>query len=213
MKQLGWVADGYTHETEIGGECLFYRPLTSAERKDLWRLLSDEGPKGTTKTTLMIETMQSRIVGGWVDLHDVDLVDFRKATTLILMGSMTEPRDCRNLETGVKLEVGGKYPHLRHSSCDDCRVHWYDPETGTFHQQDGVYLDRPEGDTLLCEQPIGCPNGSWREPQALSEKNVLAYQHFLNCEATGDWDDDPIVKRNAAIIRRARHAGMAGVRR
>jgi hypothetical protein len=35
----------------------------------------------------------------------------------------------------------------------------------------------------------------------LSERNFLAYQHYLECRATGSFPDDAIVRRNARVLR------------
>lgn len=35
----------------------------------------------------------------------------------------------------------------------------------------------------------------------LSERSWQAYWHYLECKAVGQWPDDPIVRRNARIIR------------
>lgn len=40
----------------------------------------------------------------------------------------------------------------------------------------------------------------------LSEKNWQAYQHYQECKAVGEFPDDDIVRRNAAIIARAEKA-------
>lgn len=36
-----------------------------------------------------------------------------------------------------------------------------------------------------------------------SERSLLTYQHYLECRAVGHFPDDPIVRRNARIIRQA----------
>lgn len=35
----------------------------------------------------------------------------------------------------------------------------------------------------------------------LTDRNWEAYSHYLECKAVGSFPDDPIVRRNAAIIR------------
>lgn len=36
--------------------------------------------------------------------------------------------------------------------------------------------------------------------QELSERNLLALQHYQRCKAVGQFPDDALVRRNAAII-------------
>lgn len=36
--------------------------------------------------------------------------------------------------------------------------------------------------------------------EELSERNLWAWQHYLRCKAVGQFPDDPIVRRNAAIM-------------
>lgn len=42
--------------------------------------------------------------------------------------------------------------------------------------------------------------------QDLTDKNRLAYLHFLECDAVGAFPADAIVRRNAAIIKGAHEA-------
>jgi hypothetical protein len=34
----------------------------------------------------------------------------------------------------------------------------------------------------------------------LSEENQICFQHFKECKVTGQWPDDAVVRRNAALI-------------
>lgn len=49
----------------------------------------------------------------------------------------------------------------------------------------------------------GCPKGTPEQPLSLSLRNQRAYWHYQQCQATGQWPDDEIVRTNAAIIRQA----------
>ena len=49
--------------------------------------------------------------------------------------------------------------------------------------------------------PIGCPKGTAEEPKVFSPQNWAAFQHYRECRATGQFPDDQIVRRNAALIR------------
>ena len=53
-----------------------------------------------------------------------------------------------------------------------------------------------------CRDPSrGCPKGSPENPKTLLPCNEIAYEHYRECRAVGQFPDDPIVRRNAAIIR------------
>src|SRR3954464_6059038 len=53
-----------------------------------------------------------------------------------------------------------------------------------------------------CQDPNrGCPKGTPENPRSLCPENVEAYEHYLECRAIGSFPDDPIVHRNAALIR------------
>lgn len=66
---------------------------------------------------------------------------------------------------------------------------------------DGEYRERDASSPPECRTPKGCPKGTPEKSKALSSSNQLAYQHYLECKATGQWPDDAIVRRNAAVIR------------
>ena len=52
----------------------------------------------------------------------------------------------------------------------------------------------------MCRREEGCPKGTPENSRALSESNQRCYEHYLECRAVGKFPDDPIVRRNAAII-------------
>ncbi len=96
------------------------------------------------------------------------------------------------------------HPKFAARDCRHCRLWQYDDEKGTVKQRDGQ--DRPRFGPCLCEVPTKdgkslCPKGHWTEPVELSRRNIRAYNHYLECKATGNFPDDPIVGRNAGIIR------------
>lgn len=45
-----------------------------------------------------------------------------------------------------------------------------------------------------------CPKGSPENPKTLSPENELCYEHFLECQAVGQFPDDSVVRRNAKVI-------------
>ena len=66
---------------------------------------------------------------------------------------------------------------------------------------DGHPLRRAKGERKPCDfEPSACPKGSPTAGIALSRVNELVYTHYLECKAVGSFPDDPIVRRNAAII-------------
>lgn len=95
-------------------------------------------------------------------------------------------------------------------SCADCVKYLYnDRGPGKFGERlerKGKPIQRPRGVVTPC---MWCPKIAPGDPatpafaQELSEKNLLAYAHYLECSAVGDFPNDPIVRRNAAIIRAA----------
>ena len=54
-----------------------------------------------------------------------------------------------------------------------------------------------------CRDPErGCPKGTPEHPRTLLPENELAYEHYRECRAVGEFPDDAVVRRNAAIIRK-----------
>ncbi len=61
---------------------------------------------------------------------------------------------------------------------------------------------RPPGTFPPCRIPgVGCPKGTPENPRGLSTANQAAWRFDRECRAAGVFPDDPIVRRNAAIIR------------
>lgn len=53
-----------------------------------------------------------------------------------------------------------------------------------------------------CRDPArGCPKGCPENPNSLTPENELCWEHFRECDAVGRFPDDPVVARNAAVIR------------
>ncbi|AWM35908.1 hypothetical protein GobsT_63590 [Gemmata obscuriglobus] len=105
------------------------------------------------------------------------------------------------------------HPEIAARSCDDCARHLYhDRGPGQFGhrvERGGRPVARPRGVKPPCQWCPKVAPGDEPVPasaQDLSEKNRAAYLHFLECDAVGAFPPDPIVRRNAAIIRGARAA-------
>jgi hypothetical protein len=63
---------------------------------------------------------------------------------------------------------------------------------------------RPPGEKPPCQWCPKIPQGDAPVPTSavnLSRKNRAAYLHFKECDAIREFPEDPIVRRNAAIIR------------
>lgn len=64
-------------------------------------------------------------------------------------------------------------------------------------------MTRDRGELPPCKTCPKIPKGDEPFPhnaQELSDKNWKAYQHWRECRAVGNFPDDAIVRRNAAII-------------
>lgn len=48
---------------------------------------------------------------------------------------------------------------------------------------------------------VTCPKGHIDKQKGLSEKNLKAWGHYIECRAVGEFPEDSIVRRNAGIIR------------
>lgn len=95
------------------------------------------------------------------------------------------------------------YPAVAYRSCEDCQLHLYNEQTGRrLEDRDGRPKPRPKGTHPPCRAKLGaCPKGTPENPKSLSEKNVAAFRHYLECKAVGDFPNDAVVRRNAGIIR------------
>jgi hypothetical protein len=203
-RQLKYVADGYNQSCELGGVQIVFRPMTLHERHDLWTLAPNR--------KLLEEFLQSRIVIGWqhLQIQDLEPMEFRRALDLIFRpGDKQAVEDARNLMEGTKLQATkwGKFNSW--DVCGHCQKNWFDPITNVTAMQDGVAIPR-EGQPLLCDVPGGCPVGHHSKRNSFSPKNKLAYQFHQQCASFESWPDDPIVKQNAELIRRAQNEAMDG---
>lgn len=198
------IPDGYTIHGEFDNRRFSYRPALHAERMDVMR--------GHRSEDMVREFLLRHVVWaefGWESWFDSDI----QALFLICLG-ITGPqrggdwepnweyRDATNLRDGVILEQN--HPQFAARSCEDCLKYWFDDDTGKIlSKPDGTKRLRPEGAVALCQTPSGCPKGTPDNQSVLSQKNRMAWKHFQECEAVGQFPDDPIVRRNARIIREA----------
>lgn len=108
---------------------------------------------------------------------------------------------------------------LEHSelpTCSDCRKWLHDPDNGWKRSSRGDKDNERRSDNpppcFRCpkvplqrrKQPINkVPLPTWRDAHELSAMNQIAYHHYLECKAVGQFPDDAIVRRNAGLIRQA----------
>jgi len=91
-------------------------------------------------------------------------------------------------------------------TCTDC-VTWVYGDDGHVTQRCGIPNRRPKGVPTPCWKcPKIPPVAKGEEPQRenaveLTEANFAAYVHYLECRAVGKFPNDPIVRRNARILR------------
>ena len=93
------------------------------------------------------------------------------------------------------------HPQVAVRDCNHCKAWQYDEETGEVTKRGGQPVKRPDPSKTPCRlRGIGCPKGTPENPKSLYPKNQHAYQHYLECRAVGQFPDDPLVKKHAAII-------------
>lgn len=99
-----------------------------------------------------------------------------------------------------------QWPEVASLSCTVCQKLQID-EKWQIVKQAGQPVPRAPSTFPPCRYPhIGCPKGTPENSNALTPANELVYQYHKECEAVGQWPDDALVKRNAAIIRAAEDA-------
>lgn len=107
--------------------------------------------------------------------------------------------------SGLYLEA--LHPMIAQRSCQHCQAFVYNEETGLVRNRPKPFDDQPLPRAANNPPPcraagLSCAKGTPEASREWSRKNRLAYLHYLGCCATGDWPDDGIVRRNAAILRR-----------
>lgn len=103
---------------------------------------------------------------------------------------------------GVRLLFA--HPEVSGRSCLDCHKYLYDND-GKITKRVGLPVMRPPGIVTPCCQCPKIPEDKpkhWHYAEDLNEKNSEAFVHYMQCRATGRFPNDPIVSRNAAIIRK-----------
>jgi hypothetical protein len=96
-------------------------------------------------------------------------------------------------------------------SCTDCKRWMFDDEPGRMGQlriREATGEPYPRvGRTpcFYCPKTAHLPEKQRRPESAveISDRNWLAYQHYLECRAVNQFPHDWLVRRNASIIRQA----------
>jgi hypothetical protein len=96
-------------------------------------------------------------------------------------------------------------PQVAFRNCEHCQMYVYDESTGRAYEnppRSGRLVVRPPGTAPPCRIPgVGCPKGTPENPRGLNEANRAAWRFDRECRAVGHFPDDPLVRRNAALIR------------
>lgn len=102
------------------------------------------------------------------------------------------------------------HPEIASRSCADCQKYlYYDrgpDDFGVRVERGGQPVPRQKGQKTPCYMCAKIPPGEAKVPSSaveLSEKNMAAYFHYLECKAVGEFPHDAIVQRNASLIRAA----------
>lgn len=103
------------------------------------------------------------------------------------------------------------HPEVAYRPCEACLKYAYDHTTGKLRRNpDGTPQLRPPGTKAPCETTVKAPRDVRQRicpkiaPDAgieLSGRNREALEHYLECRAVGQFPQDPIVARNARLIR------------
>lgn len=199
------IHDGYTKRLRYDGALVEYRPMLKPERMAVLRRaahaknIADVYREAVLPHLLYCETA---------------ITEFREDFLVKVMGlgrGHAEREEADNLYHGTVLWC--RYPHLERVDCATCRKYQFDPLTGYFSRRGPAkaLVERPPGDSLLCETREGCPKGTWEKPRSLTPRNRAALAFDLECRAVGEWPDDAIVRRNARIIGCALRRGKHGL--
>jgi len=88
-------------------------------------------------------------------------------------------------------------PEIDQLDCNDCFRFLYNIDTGEVQKWRGKPAKRPTDVPPPCGK---CPKQGPDKQTTLTVANRECVQHYLECRATGQFPDDPLVKRHAAIL-------------
>lgn len=196
MYTVGGIGDKYYDEITVNGRDLLIRRMIRCEREKLFSWIPNQG-KWSVQSVLA-----SRVIEGepnWTDDWDDLWVEISG-----IRSDESEQSDIDNLYRGVLL--AHRHPEVAGRDCNSCREWWYGPNGRPLVDSQG--LKRKRVGVVPCETQIGCPKGHYSNQTDLSQKNQNAYEHYLECRAVCSFPDDPIVRRNAKIIRQAEESAF-----
>lgn len=103
------------------------------------------------------------------------------------------------------------HPEVATRPCECCLLFMYEHKTGKLERdKEGKPVRRPPHSKAPCQRGEKesrevrariCPKISPNAGVELNEQNKQALEHYYECRATNQFESDPIVRRNAAIIR------------
>jgi hypothetical protein len=204
------IGDGYDWIGDVDGRKFVYRPMLSRERRvsiEIMKSLGDT-PGFDYASSVILKHLCLGFDKSHVNKMLLCSPETWESLWLTICGLQGEgsffdgweSSTSDNLRSGVRLFV--KNPKLAKRSCDECRKYWYD-ENGERVTYNGKYIERVDESPVACDTTFGCLAGHYLNQLRLTPVNKMAYLHFQDCQATGNFPDDPIVARNARIIKSA----------
>lgn len=207
------IHDGYSRRAKPTNDTMslrvIYRPALEDERR---RFRYDlRFMQGEAKSRMLREFIKQHIVEmGPLSVEEVEQQheDLYEQLFMLIQGLVVDASGERwvdvagamqeNLVNGIKLEIAN--PRLAKRDCSDCKKWWYNETTGLVILNNRGEPQERFGPTL-CETPNGCAKGTPEKPRSLNTSNGWAWSHFKDCDAIGQFPNDPIVARNARVIR------------
>ena len=114
------------------------------------------------------------------------------------------------------------HPEVAGRTCDDCRRYVYDDTPAGMGQRSlrrddkgrmTLPIHRPLTAVTPCHQCPKTSTGRREDAVEIDRRTVQVYRHYRECRAVG-WQvseaNDPIVRRNAAIVREIEDAADQG---
>ena len=93
--------------------------------------------------------------------------------------------------------------HPEIPTCADCQT-WTYRTNWERVTRGGLPVRRDPGERTPCHKcPKGREDGQPHPEKDLTDASWQAYQHYRECQAVGQFPDDPLVRRDAALIRSA----------
>lgn len=84
--------------------------------------------------------------------------------------------------------------------CKSCCLWQWDDNTNEIQLYRGGKRLPRRGPPLCWYGNSKCPKGIFQRPKTLFMMNEMALQHWYQCDAVGQFPDDPIVREHAGIL-------------